>query len=636
MELLYFWLEKSENEYIRKEEFVFSKEFNISFDDEEECIKIYGNNEHFNVFKNDNINNVTAIVGKNGSGKTTLFKEIYNFNFNEADCRTIMIFKKEKEILIFCNFMIKNNYEIDGYNIIVLKEFSEIFGKPNKEWTRIYLTNAYFGIENAGTRSNKNKLQSASFHMNIYNILGKQYFRMNYDKNSKNMIFARTIDLPFIYENLILNKKNTSEDFRNILDMVYITNIIQKRLDETADLKKGLIDNIIDNRFTFKFKNLYQILPYEIKDIEKSINGFSINHDNKILKRTIEKFEECRNILINIDYDQMNIIDTIKKNLFIETYILENRGFNSDDYEKSEDLDYLINNIDISKDHHNDFMKKKKEIESFENVYNKYLDDESEENYNELLFFLKSCFNGEESFILKFINLEFSKKFSSGERALLNIFSWIGTLEEINKINPNYIDGMNKNVLLLIDELDLYCHPEWQRKILKTLIDELKNQFSDKKIQIILSTHSPIILSDFPNNNIIYMEEGCVKKDFKQRTFGSNIYDLFKEPFYLKKTIGAFAESKIEDTIKFIKKNDNRSKDERDSNFSKKLFENKILVSYIGEEFVRKSLNTKLNSIDNKLNNIAKKEEILRLSNEIDPMLKDKIKEVIEEDDYND
>ncbi|KAI4445027.1 hypothetical protein C823_007915 [Eubacterium plexicaudatum ASF492] len=56
--------------------------------------------------------------------------------------------------------------------------------------------------------------------------------------------------------------------------------------------------------------------------------------------------------------------------------------------------------------------------------------------------------------------------------------------------------------------------------------------FSGKKVQIVFTTHSPIVLSDMPQNNVIYLTRKngrCVIDHTMQdtKTFGANIYKLF-------------------------------------------------------------------------------------------------------------
>jgi predicted ATP-binding protein involved in virulence len=60
--------------------------------------------------------------------------------------------------------------------------------------------------------------------------------------------------------------------------------------------------------------------------------------------------------------------------------------------------------------------------------------------------------------------------------------------------------------VVLIDELDLHLHPEWQRKI----IDVLKNTFP--KIQFIATTHSPFLIQETGQEQLIILKNSAIDK----------------------------------------------------------------------------------------------------------------------------
>lgn len=88
-----------------------------------------------------------------------------------------------------------------------------------------------------------------------------------------------------------------------------------------------------------------------------------------------------------------------------------------------------------------------------------------------------------------------------------------------------------------IDEIDLYLHPEWQRRIVRDLLSLLRRQFKGHYFQIILTSHSPIVLSDIPVENCIFLKKksnGTVcQEERNTQTFGANIYTLYKDAFFL-------------------------------------------------------------------------------------------------------
>ncbi|TYC14803.1 AAA family ATPase [Bizionia gelidisalsuginis] len=67
--------------------------------------------------------------------------------------------------------------------------------------------------------------------------------------------------------------------------------------------------------------------------------------------------------------------------------------------------------------------------------------------------------------------------------------------------------------IVLIDELDLHLHPEWQRKI----VHVLKDTFPD--IQFIVTTHSPFIIQETGEEELIVLKENAVN----QVTSGINL-----------------------------------------------------------------------------------------------------------------
>ncbi len=54
----------------------------------------------------------------------------------------------------------------------------------------------------------------------------------------------------------------------------------------------------------------------------------------------------------------------------------------------------------------------------------------------------------------------------------------------------------SKRIVLLIDELECHLHPQWQRKILDSLLNVVKEIMqADVEIQIIATTHSPLVMA---------------------------------------------------------------------------------------------------------------------------------------------
>ena len=68
-------------------------------------------------------------------------------------------------------------------------------------------------------------------------------------------------------------------------------------------------------------------------------------------------------------------------------------------------------------------------------------------------------------------------------------------------LNPGKEDLGAIGGVVLIDEIDMHLHPKWQWKVIGALRDTFP------KIQFIMATHSPIIISSSRNVNLIQIDE---------------------------------------------------------------------------------------------------------------------------------
>ena len=146
--------------------------------------------------------------------------------------------------------------------------------------------------------------------------------------------------------------------------------------------------------------------------------------------------------------------------------------------------------------------------------------------------------------------------------------------------------------LILLDEAENSYHPEWQRQFVKMLTDYLIAMYHKreevKEFQVVLTTHSPILLSDIPVSctNYLYRDEkrGDVLSAMDQpETFGANIYDLYKDSFFMKKgLVGQFAYDMIEALREDIENASQIDQDETDE-FTQR-------IEQIGDEVIRRYL----------------------------------------------
>lgn len=155
---------------------------------------------------------------------------------------------------------------------------------------------------------------------------------------------------------------------------------------------------------------------------------------------------------------------------------------------------------------------------------------------------------------------------SSGEKQKIHSISSI----VYHLINLNSVEQIKeksgiaylsyKYVNIVLDEIELYYHPDWQRTYIADLLGYIKkissqNLHNIRGLNITFLTHSPFILSDIPSSSILFLEENGEPRldtsDFK--SFGANIHDLLKHTFFLRSgSMGEFAKLKINKTISFL------------------------------------------------------------------------------------
>lgn len=132
---------------------------------------------------------------------------------------------------------------------------------------------------------------------------------------------------------------------------------------------------------------------------------------------------------------------------------------------------------------------------------------------------------------------------SSGEFAKLNLF---------NQLYDSIENSNGHNIIILLDECDLYLHPEWQRIIFSEILDLIKTHKRSKNVQVVFTTHSPILASDFLPSDIIYLEKDCNQKTYTKHVefgFGATISELYINGFFIEATIGQHAHNYLNSII---------------------------------------------------------------------------------------
>ena len=88
---------------------------------------------------------------------------------------------------------------------------------------------------------------------------------------------------------------------------------------------------------------------------------------------------------------------------------------------------------------------------------------------------------------------------SDGEKCTMTLFGDLA--RRLTIANPKMDNPLLGEGVLLIDEIELHMHPLWQRNVLKKLKETFPN------IQFVITTHSPIVLSEVDNEfNVFFMK----------------------------------------------------------------------------------------------------------------------------------
>ncbi len=112
---------------------------------------------------------------------------------------------------------------------------------------------------------------------------------------------------------------------------------------------------------------------------------------------------------------------------------------------------------------------------------------------------------------------------SDGEKRIIDIIGKIISYFVVS-FKSSKKDLLNFQGIVLIDEIEKHLHPQWQRRI----VPELQKIFP--RVQFIITTHSPQVITHVPKENIKIIENFHFK-EYVPHTLGRDVnsilYDLF-------------------------------------------------------------------------------------------------------------
>lgn len=600
-EILYLWIGKTEYNCFEDNEFNFSINYFFHYDFKNNTLSC-NVDKKLNVFSDlDNISNVTAIVGNNGAGKSTLLKYLLQLNrffttsnyYSKKQNPFILIRRKLDELIILTsdNLNPSVSFSVDNLYIKIIEGVDAM--RSLNDLTFIYVsleeqTNKSFDVGKSkrfiALTPKQIQSDATTFKFSKDCKYIKQYRVGSFFKNQFEILILVDFYSSVFRDRILLNEDSEiMVSVRSELDLFlsrYVNECqglfsekinrnlvrdIYSSLDPDSILLTNIICQMIINGFDINFS--YSLLQMTYSEIRDEI----IYHLNKLSQKKVEVVNYFKDALAEVDF-----FHECKKSVF-------------------------------SKTNYNDSILKYA-VFNFENIQK----------------IIKLILTSENSFLYRYLIFEFEK--SDGEMAYLKHLAYLYYISHVIAYFKKEKYELNDNIVILLDEVDVHLHPEWQRQLINNTLDSLNYIFPYKNIQILFTTHSPIILSDIPSQNVLYIkkDKNLKRKVFKRLdicTFGANIFDLYNDSFFFENNalIGDFSKKYVNELFEKVKANKNEDN---------KLLKNQI--NLIGEPILKNQLLTflKENSYEfNEKKDALSNEELIDILNKE----KEKIEQTIEQ-----
>ena len=184
---------------------------------------------------------------------------------------------------------------------------------------------------------------------------------------------------------------------------------------------------------------------------------------------------------------------------------------------------------------------------------------------------------------------------SSGERQIAYTIS--NLMYHLVNVDSEWNDNYRKDrdhleiikyhyMNVIFDEVELYYHPEMQRQFTNIMLNTLKSvHFANiRGINIMMITHSPFVLSDIPDSNVLCLGE---ENNVVTKTFGGNIMEMLSSSFFMDSSIGDVARKEIGYIVDLLERS-------RKSDIRSEYRSNKVRINYvlenIGSDFIKKMM----------------------------------------------
>jgi predicted ATPase len=570
--------------------------YNYTFEEVEEDVYVQSrktNHQFIDGFWEDNVCLISAIVGENGIGKTSI---LYLLGQPYSHCSFVY-----------------ESLETDEYFLYDNAESSEIvYYSPHFTISQSSSENDFF--------RDLSKVPMMIDDTEYENFDLSTLLQLHDSENIKRWIkFIEIKDIA----NLLKDISLPVFDKINIKINYFPIDEHQTPYSFRPFFKK--LAEIIDEENTKRQQAEIERLQLKRKDLMNSRATNKIRLELEVLKRVISKTQ--------------NILESSGNKYLQEGFLKNKYTIDSPEFKKqatSKDAFYwFLENAFIQlSPKSKKILFPKKEIKNLIETITFHLpESEDIENWTELNVDLKGALRilkAYEKYLVAFKNdFAFDKKIllkfkpfvnlSSGEKGLYDIFSVLYDLNHRieNGLHTDYTifnkrKKSSNNFLILLDEGDLGFHPEWKKKYITIIQQVIPYIFKNKNIQVIITTHDPLTLSDFPRNNIIYLKKDgsrtYIYDNHDIKSFGANISDLLKDSFFVKDgLIGDFAKGKIDGVIKKLNGWMELRASNKPINISPTKIENiKKVISLIDEPIIQQKLIEMHNTIFDNSSSIDK------------------------------
>ena len=542
-ELLFIWVDDYRS--LKRIGINLSNNFNFEYKYESGEL-IIENKLNNGLFEMNSIFSLTGIVGQNGVGKSSILELIYNliYDFSAIDSRLIFVFGNQEKATLYRyaghydeKLRLNKFYGRQVFNKLTVEDY--VHRKRRFKKGNSFNTTSYGGLKSKfqcyffsnvvdGNKSisKKNNLSSnlsfrrlpnsqVSFQNEMINAIQCMHDLGRHFEIDKELSFPEFIDLDFSSIYRVIHNNISSRQKR---DLRSVRNSIREKLEwysSEGKYNSVLEVNLISSVLCFFIeqakshngifsKNNYANSE-EVRRLIDEVTDFYISEDPVKLKEILHQFLSD---VINLSE---GLVD--EKNY---TAINKIRGF-------AERIDEVANALRVDR------------FEYEEDFDPTYLRIKLDFQLNEFVSYVSAEFPQ----LIRYIKFSWRGR-SSGEIALLNFYSRFYSMRE-------GLEKIKSPIIILIDEADLYLHPRWQRDYIKNITVFFNTIYPEKSFQIILTTHSPFIVSDLPRENLLMIDKTeenrvVVSKDDNFQSFGSNFYEIIGHSFFLSEgIIGSFA-----------------------------------------------------------------------------------------------